>query len=195
MLDVKYLCLHPSCCANCREGVITVDEETFNTLSAFYPEETPSEARAAHAGWAFNRAYKLVSVTRLDEGVNELHTNVVITAAEIRMRQGDPIALLMNDHQAVLKTMARIEDQRARREVDALWVSTREFENEIMLHSGLKEEEVLLPMLISRLPFERTCGHHQEEHREIVSILHACSALEDGDINDGVIRSVMVSLE
>ncbi|MBI5235508.1 MAG: hemerythrin domain-containing protein [Deltaproteobacteria bacterium] len=196
MLDVRYQCLHPSCCANCREGVITVDEEAFVELCAFYPEEDVFRSPRGACRLGFNRAYKLVSVKRLDEGVNELHTEVVITAAQIRKRQNDPIALLMNEHQSILKLMARIEEQRARREVDALWASTREFENEIMLHSGLKEEEVLLPMLMSRLPLgEGLAVIIREEHREIVSILHAFRcALEDGDINDGVLGSVMMSL-
>jgi hypothetical protein len=43
----------------------------------------------------------------------------------------------------------------SKRDIDALWVSTVDLENDLNLHSGKKEEEVVLPALCSLMPWPR----------------------------------------
>lgn len=108
----------------------------------------------------------------------------------------DPIAVLMAEHDLVLEKAQRVEEQLVARDLDGLWVATNDLDNILHLHSGIKEEEVLFPALRGLVPFgEGLVVCINEDHREIVSLVHAFrEALRDDTINDKVIGSAIVAL-
>ncbi|OGQ57847.1 MAG: hypothetical protein A3J24_02040 [Deltaproteobacteria bacterium RIFCSPLOWO2_02_FULL_53_8] len=196
MVDIKYRCLHQSCCVNCREGLITVEEAVYNQLIAESVEKDVIKSPKGACRMGFRQPYKILKADRqevVDEDTSEISPYVTSpTEAE----EG-PIALLMAEHREIIKKIGVIEDHLRIRDIDALWVSTCDMENMLNLHSGCKEEDVALPILNEAVAFGHALGAIvKEEHREILSLIHAFrSALQDGDINDAIIRSMIVSLK
>lgn len=186
MLEIKYQCTHKSCYVNCREGVLGIEEETFNQLKAESPEERIFRSPKGICRMGFKQLFKVISMKRDDP--NEVPQ---FDPSE------DPFHILMEEHKEVIRKLDIVEGHLAKRDVEALWASTNDLENEIMLHSGIKEEEVLFPAMQDVIPFGTTLTDIiKEDHREVVSIMHSFRcALEDGDINDSVLISMIVSLK
>lgn len=187
MLEIKYRCMHPSCCVNCREGLIGIEEDLFNELSSQYEEKELFRSPRGICRLGFSQPFKVIRMSNKAEAAPEQ----AAVAPET-----DPIAILMAEHKAILGKLEGIEDQVRKRDVDGLWVSTADIENALIIHSAKKEEEVLFPALSDLMPLgQGLVSIIKEDHREILSLLHAFrSALEDGDILDGLIRSMTVSL-
>ncbi|MBI5563028.1 MAG: hemerythrin domain-containing protein [Deltaproteobacteria bacterium] len=194
-VDIKYRCLHPSCCVNCREGLITVEAELFDRLIAESAEKDVIKSPKGACRLGFRQPYKIIKVERQEAPADAAPIQPYVTSPT-KADEG-PIALLMAEHRDILKLLSVIEEHLRIRDIDALWVSTVDLENALNLHSGRKEEDVVLPILSEILPFGDGLGAIvKEEHREIVSLLHAFrAAMQDGDINDGIIRSMIVSLK
>lgn len=190
MLEIKYRCMHPSCCVNCREGLIGIDEGLFQDLSSFYEDKELFRSPHGICRLGFSQAFKVITMTKEAEGGQ--------TAAEELPLTEDPIAILIEEHRKIISLMESIQNEHLRkRDMDGLWAATAELENHITLHSGLKEEEALFPALRDLLPFgEGLVAIVKEEHREIMSLLHNFrKALEEDNIMDGIIRSMIVSLK
>lgn len=109
----------------------------------------------------------------------------------------DPIAHLIAEHNKVLEKVERVEEHLVKRDIGGLWVSTADLDNIMHLHGGIKEEEILFPALRGLVPFgEGLVACIKEDHREIVSLLYSFrEALKDGNINDKIIGSSLVSLK
>lgn len=187
MVEVKYRCLHPSCCVNCREGVIGIDEGLFKELSSHCKEEGLFRSPHGICRLGFSQTFKVLKLEDLNEAAGN----------EEVLPENNPIAVLIAEHRMILKKIVAIEAQVAKRDIDALWISTADIENTLNLHSGRKEEEVVLPALCELMPLAETLSAIiKEDHREVLSLLHAFrEALVDGMILDELIRSMMVSLK
>lgn len=196
MVDIKYRCLHQSCCVNCREGLITVEEAVYEELIAQSVEKDVIKSPKGACRMGFRQPYQILKAER-QEVVEEDTSTVSPYVTSPTVAEDGPIALLMQEHREILKKVAVIEEHLRIRDIDALWISTCDMENTLNLHSGRKEEDVVLPIISELLPFGHALGAIvKEEHREIVSLVHAFrSALQDGDINDAIIRSMIVSLK
>ncbi len=190
-LEIKYRCLHPSCCVNCREGYLWMDSDAFNSSLGQNGEKDSFRSPRGICRMGFRQPFRAVKV----EVMQAVAKDDDEAASEADL-QGDPIAILMNEHRLILKTLDRIEEHLRKRDMDALWAATKEIENDLMLHSGTKEEDVVLPVLSEMMPLgEGLVMIIKEDHREILSLLYAFrTALKGGDINDGVIGSMIVSL-
>lgn len=194
MLEIRYRCLHPSCCVNCREGLVAVDEAQFQELDAKYPEPDVFKSPKGACRIGFSQRFKAISVEKTVYKEDEELIKILVAKPECCSK--DPIAILMSEHKKIRKTLELIEDQVKRRDVDALWASTVELGNELTLHSVKKEEEVLFPSITGLVPLGETLvSIIKEEHSEVVSLLHNFrETLRDGVIMDGIIDSMMVSL-
>ncbi|MCC6502625.1 MAG: hemerythrin domain-containing protein [Deltaproteobacteria bacterium] len=189
LLEIMYKCMHNSCYVNCREGILTVEEGRFKELSS-PTEEGVFKSPRGICRMGFSQPFKVVKMQVLgsgvpfDSGVSQLDPSQ------------NPLLILVEEHKMINGKLEKIEEQLKKRDLDALWVSTRELENELVLHSGIKEEEVLFGLTKGLLPFGETLQDIiKEEHREIITLLHNFrEAIEIGEINDGIIDSVIVSL-
>lgn len=195
MVDIKYKCLHPSCVVNCREGFITLDQETYSRLKAYYEDDSTFRSPKGICRMGFNQPFKAVTVEAVAE--SDVQVNEAQHGASSLSIENDPVAILMAEHQQVLKTLGVIEEQMRKRDINALWVSTAELENEIMLHSVRQEEDVLFPLLSDLLPLgEGLVSIVKEDHRELMTLMHSFrSGLADGEILDGLGLSILVNLK
>lgn len=191
VLEIQYICKHPSCIVNCREGIVDVDEETFAELSAAIPEEGMFKSPRGKCRMGFSQTFQVVEIRKAGEVRQE---DVADTGG---VDQEDPISVLMHEHNEVLKLLDRIETQLRKRDLSALWVTSAELEDELTLHSIEKEEEVLFPILKNLLPLgEGLVAIVKEDHMEVMNLLHAFrDGLADGDIFDGIINSVITNLK
>ncbi len=189
MLEIKYECQHKSCYVNCREGILCLEEELFADLSAAFPEEGIFRSPKGVCRLGFSQPFKAVRLQKLGAGQIE-------EASSALDPQDNPLLLLVEEHKAINKALEKVEEHIRKRDMDDLWVSTKELENDLVLHSGIKEEEVLFGLSKGLLPFGETlCDIIKEEHREVISLLHNFrAALEINELNDGIIDSVIVSL-
>ncbi|MBI5902665.1 MAG: hemerythrin domain-containing protein [Deltaproteobacteria bacterium] len=189
MIEVKYRCQREACCVNCKEGFIKMSEELFNDLASGFEgrEFFKSPRDACRLG--FTQTYKVVKIDKLDS-----------TGAE-KAAKGpaveNPISLLKDDHQEILKKLAIVEWHLTKRDVDGLWQSTCDLKNHLLLHSAKKEEEVLFPIMKDLIPIgDGLVAIMHEDHSEVLSLLHAFrESLEDGTILDSIIVSTMVGLK
>jgi len=187
-LEIRYRCMHPSCVVNCREGVIALDEEYFKDLSSQYEEEDMFRSPKGFCRLGFSQPYKVLTLeTIVEEEPEEL---------DPELEDADPIGLLMAEHRDILGMLEKLESLVRKRDAHALWAYTAEVENVLMIHSGLKEEEVLFPAIKSVMELSDVLVTIiKEDHREILSLLHNFrTALQEGDLIDGCIRSMIVSL-
>ncbi|MCK4846474.1 MAG: hemerythrin domain-containing protein [Deltaproteobacteria bacterium] len=190
MVDVQYECLNPSCQVYCKKGVIVLEESYFNELSEAMEGENIFRGPQGHCRMGFSQPYKAISVTEASndevEGANSDVVNM----------EKNPIKVLMDEHQEVLRKLDTLEDQIRQRDVEGLWVTTAAVENDIILHSIKKEESVLFPLVEGKISMgSRLIGIMDEDHREFITLLHAYRCgLQDGEMLDGIIRSVIVNL-
>lgn len=189
ILEIKYKCLHPSCVVNCRDGVLAMPEELFNSLKGHYPDETTFRSPKGVCRLGFNQAYRAVAIiAEQDTGHGE----------ETHGHEGcghDPISLLSADHEVIIKKLDAIEQQIKMRDSNTLWVTTTDLENTIMLHSIYKEEDVLFPFLQDLPLGDGLVSIIKEDHREMVTLMHSFrTGLAEGRILDGLGMSILVCL-
>ncbi len=192
-IDIRYRCLHPSCCVNCREGYLTMNEGLFKELSASCEEGVFKSPRGA-CRLGYSQMFKAVSVQTISDAAAE---GSVSQANAGDKPINDPISLLVEEHRSILKIVVEIEDQVRTRDVEALWISTNKLANHLHAHSALKEEEVLFPAMRGLVTFgEGLVSTIKEDHREVLSLLHTVrDALRDNEILDGIVKSMIVSLK
>lgn len=190
ILDIKYRCLHPSCVVNCREGAISLDEQTFNKLKAYYEDEATFRSPRGSCRLGFSQPYKAVEVSEYAGDDDEQAQDPRERGVE------DPIALLMDEHQEILKKLDKVDAHIRKRDVDGLWVSTCDLENAINMHSLHKEEEVLFPIIGTVVPLgEGLVTIMREDHRELMSLLHKFRiSLVNDEIQNGIATSILVNL-
>ncbi|CAG1065880.1 hypothetical protein BAC1_01472 [uncultured bacterium] len=189
LLEIMYKCMHNSCYVNCREGILTVEEGRFKELSS-KDEEGVFKSPRGICRMGFSQNFQVVKMQHLGSGVPFDQGTSQLDPSE------NPLIILVEEHKAINARLEKIEEHLKKRDLDALWVATRELENDLVLHSGIKEEEVLFGLTQGLLPFGETLQDIiKEEHREIITLLHNFrEALEIGELNDGIIDSVIVSL-
>jgi len=190
---VTYRCLHPSCVVFCREGILTMDEELFNDLLASAEGDDVFRSPRNTCRLGFSQNFKVEGIESVED---EKPAAEQVEKHEPSLESDNPLEILAAEHRNVLKKLEEIELQLRRRDVDGLWASTAELENDITLHSVQKEETVLFPMVKDMLPLaEGLIAMVQEDHREFMTLLFSFrNALVDGDILDGLARSIIVNL-
>jgi hemerythrin-like domain-containing protein len=190
---VTYRCLHPSCVVFCREGILTMDEELFNDLLASAEGDDVFRSPRNTCRLGFSQNFKVEGIESIE---GERPSAEQVEKHEPSLESDNPLEILAAEHRNVLKKLEEIELQLRRRDVEGLWVSTAELENDITLHSVQKEETVLFPMVKDMLPLaEGLIAMVQEDHREFMTLLFSFrNALVDGDILDGLARSIIVNL-
>ncbi|MDH4226226.1 MAG: hemerythrin domain-containing protein [Deltaproteobacteria bacterium] len=190
-LSVEYTCKHPSCQVFCKKGEIAIEKSYFEELSAEIPEEGVFKSPNGACRMGFSQPFKAVRVVPMTEEAMQAKAAEAEKASE-----KDPIARLSAEHQEVLKKLDIIEDQVRLRDVEGLWISTAAVENDIILHSIKKEEEVLFPLVRERIPMgSALIAIMDEDHREFISLLHGFRyALQEDAIEDGLVRSLMINL-
>ncbi|MFQ5585735.1 MAG: hemerythrin domain-containing protein [Thermodesulfobacteriota bacterium] len=193
-LKIKYRCLHPSCQVFCKKGELTLDDENFGELTAAYDEESVFKSPRNYCRLGFAQPFKAVS---MEEVVPSYPGEDA--SADAQQSQGeitDPLDMLKGEHQGVLKKLDAIEEQIRRRDLDALWLTTAAVENDIVLHSIMKEEQALFPAIENVIPMGPSLiSIMHEDHKEFLSLLHALrAALQDGEVLDGIANSIIVNL-
>lgn len=196
LLAIKYRCQHPSCqIKSCREGLIEIEEELFDQLKGSYPEdEGLIKSPRGLCRMGFPQPLQILSINR--GGVAGEHAEAG-GIAEVTEKSGpDPIEILKAEHLSVLRNLDRIEEQICKRDIEGLWKTTAEVEDEITLHSIEKEELVLLPLLEKSYPSGASeVAIIKEDHRELMALLHSFrTGLREGDILDSVAYSMIVNL-
>ena len=193
ILEIQYKCMHPSCVVNCREGVLAMDEELYNDLLSSCEGEGVFKSPRGACRMGFSQKFQTLAVEEDRDADGEAGADAEDAALD---PSEDPVKILVAEHQVILEKLDEIEGHMRRRDCDALWVSTAEIQNEIMLHSVHKEEDVLFPLLHEVLPLaDGLITVVKEDHRELMTLLHSFRiALVDGDILDGIGRSIVVNL-
>ena len=193
ILEIQYKCMHPSCVVNCREGVLAMDEELYNDLLSSCEGEGVFKSPRGACRMGFSQKFQTLAVEEDRDADGEAGADAEDAALD---PSEDPVKILIAEHQVILEKLDEIEGHMRRRDCDALWVSTAEIQNEIMLHSVHKEEDVLFPLLHEVLPLaDGLITVVKEDHRELMTLLHSFRiALVDGDILDGIGRSIVVNL-
>lgn len=190
ILKVKYQCQHPSCQVYCKRGQVTVSESDYAELHAFYPEDGIFKSPREICKMGFSQPFKAISV---EEAGTE---NVAEREDVVADPTNDPIEMLKAEHLGVIEKLNTLEAQVRKRDIDGLWVTTAAVEDDIMLHSVNKEEAVLFPHLAARMPMgDAYMQIMHEDHKEFMSLLHSFRcALQEDEILDGIINSVIVNL-
>jgi len=187
LFEIKYKCLHESCFASCKKGNLSLEESEFNKLSS-YEDKSLLKSPKGICKLGFTQKFK---IEKVKDSLSKKDNNEIITD-----NSSDPIEILIQEHQIVLELLDRIETHIRRRNVDGLWTSVCELENEITLHSIVKEEGVLFPLLENvGSQIIAFLGIIKEDHREVFSFLHSFkSALIDNEILDGIGHSLVANL-
>jgi hemerythrin-like domain-containing protein len=193
-IELKYRCMHPSCVVNCREGEISVEQGLFEQLSAAYDEEGLFKSPKGVCRMGFSQPFKVLEIK---DGTDSVEQQPVSSKEKAEGLEEDPIRILVEEHKGVIKILDEIDRHLRIRDIDALWVATAQLENEVVLHSIKKEEEVLMPLLKDLMPLaEGLIAIVKEDHREMLSLLHAIrKGLAEGDIFDGMALSMNTNLK
>src|SRR4030066_1131570 len=189
-LRIKYRCQHPDCQIKiCRTGEIDIDEMEFIELSSSTVDKTLFKSPRGICRLGFAQTFKALDVRNVS-GISE--DSVVETDAD----EVNPVSILREEHQRVLRRLDVIEDMILRRDIDGLWINMAEVENDIVLHSIRKEEGVLFPLLVKLDPVnEKYIVFIKEDHRELIVLLHAVrKAMCQDEIPDNVLRSALSNL-
>ena len=189
-LRIKYRCQHPDCQIKiCRTGEIDIDEMEFIELSSSTVDKTLFKSPRGICRLGFAQTFKALDVRNVS-GISE--DSVVETDAD----EVNPVSILREEHQRVLRRLDVIEDMILRRDIDGLWINMAEVENDIVLHSIRKEEGVLFPLLVKLDPVnEKYIEIIKEDHRELIVLLHAVrNAMCEDEIPDNVLRSALSNL-
>jgi len=170
-----------------------MDEELYNDLLSSCEGEGVFKSPRGACRMGFSQKFQTLAVEEDRDADGEAGADAEDAALD---PSEDPVKILVAEHQVILEKLDEIEGHMRRRDCDALWVSTAEIQNEIMLHSVHKEEDVLFPLLHEVLPLaDGLITVVKEDHRELMTLLHSFRiALVDGDILDGIGRSIVVNL-
>ena len=193
MIKVKYRCLHPSCQVFCKKGELLLEESVFSELSAALEAGDTFKSPRDVCRLGFSQPFSVVSI----EGEGTAAETGGAEAGVEDSKSEDPLEVLMAEHGEVLKKLDRIEEQVRKRDVDGLWITTAAVENDIMLHSMTKEEKVLFPAVRDLIPMGPSLlAIMHEDHEEFIALLHSVrGALQDGDIQDGILGSIVANLK
>ncbi len=195
LLEIKYRCQHPSCqIKSCREGFIEIEEELFDQLKGSYEDEGLFKSPRGLCRMGIPQPLKILSINM--GGVAGEQEKAGRATGGTEKSGPDPIEILKAEHQVVLRNLDRIEEQIRKRDIEGLWKTIAEVEDEIILHSIEKEEVVLLPLLEKVYPFGAgEVAIIKEDHRELLALLHSFrTGLKEGDILDSVAYSMIANL-
>ncbi len=199
VLYVKYECMHPSCVVHCRRGEFDIVEGLFNELSDFYKDKEGSfKSPKEICRLGFPQEFRALKVRAVNDG--EVISDVAPECTtEIYSDTGDDpgvIKLLKKEHQHIMDILDRIEIEIQSRDVQALWISSADLVNDILLHSNKKEELAFFPHLKGLLPMaEGVVSIIKEDHAEFFTVLESFrDSLEEGYLMDGLARSVVTNL-
>ncbi len=192
ILEIKYHCQHPSCQVFCKRGELVMPEAEFNELKAAIDGEDIFKSPRVICRMGFSQPFKALSVTELTEDAQEQDSEANL----LDLAKTNPLAALVIEHREVTRLLDRFENDVRKRDIDAMWITSRLLENEIMLHSIHKEEEILFPLIAKQAPQSSAAMNViLEDHKEFLSLLHSCRcALQHGDILDGIISSIITNL-
>ncbi|MEE9591631.1 MAG: hemerythrin domain-containing protein [Thermodesulfobacteriota bacterium] len=195
LLKIRYKCLHPSCQVFCKGGEFSLDESTFNELAAAFDDKSVFKSPRNACRLGYSQPFKIVSVEEDRTSIEEM--DMAGDASCALDESTDLIEILKAEHRGVLKKLDLIEEQLKKRDVDGLWITTAAIENDILFHSILKEEQALFPAVEAKIPMGPSLiAIMHEDHKEFLSLLHALrSGLRDGDILDGIARSIIMNLK
>lgn len=199
ILCVKYECMHPSCVVHCRRGEFDIVEDLFNELSDFYKDKEGSfKSPKEICRMGFPQEFRALKVHNIKDDALLSEVAAECTT-EIYSDTGDDpgcIKHLKVEHRKILDILDRIDIEIQSRDVDALWVSSADLVNDILLHSNKKEELVLFPHLKGLLPMAKgVVSIIKEDHAEFFTILESFrDSLEEGYMMDGLARSVVTNL-
>lgn len=192
VLSIKYKCLHPSCVVFCKKGTLDLVESEFLELNAAYKEKDKFKSPKNGCRMGFDQPFKAISISEVSDA-----TCLTKDSGKEKNKSGvDPIRVLKEEHIVLLKKLDELEDLVRKRDIDNLWYKVADIENDIMLHSVEKEEQLLFPYVIKNVPMGIAyINIINEDHREFISLLHSFRcALQEDDILDGIISSVIVNL-
>lgn len=188
-LTIKYQCTHPSCQVFCKKGEINIEESFFNELRSVAKEDDTFKSPSTACRMGFAQIFKVLSVEEARKGGDA-------GPSKEKVNEKDPLWMLSDEHRHVLAKLEIIEEQVRKRDIEGLWETTASVENDIILHAIKKEEGVLFPLVESRISMgEGLVAIMKEDHVEFISILHGFRCgLQDGDIQDGLVTSLIVNL-
>ncbi|MDD5435390.1 MAG: hemerythrin domain-containing protein, partial [Nitrospira sp.] len=195
ILEVKYKCLHQSCqIKKCKQGVLHIDESLFKQLSESFEDQQHFKSPRGYCRLGFGQTLQVVG---MKEASDEEEQQEELSAEEKEIKRlTDPMEILKEEHNVVLKKLELIEQLIKRRDLDGLWITVSEIEDDIILHSIKKEEGILFPMLEKASSL--TSGEisiMKEDHRELAALLQSIKdGLREGDILDGVFGSALAHL-
>ena len=119
----------------------------------------------------FAQPFKALSVS--EEDLNE-DGEIIEEEVSEEAEKNNPITLLKNEHKHVIEVLETFEHHLKKRDIPALWLSATDLENEIMLHSIMKEEQGLFPVIAGKVPMvEAYMAIVLEDHKEFLSLLHS----------------------
>lgn len=189
-LRIKYRCQHPDCQIKiCRTGEIDVDETEYAEMSLSADDKTLFKSPRGICRLGFAQTFKALEV----RNVLDISDDADI---ETFSEELNPVTILREEHQRVLRRLDVVEDMILRRDINGLWTVMAEVENDIVLHSIRKEEGVLFPLLIKLDPMnDKYIEIIKEDHRELMALLHSVrDAMCEDDIPDNVLRSALSNL-
>ncbi|MBI5599553.1 MAG: hemerythrin domain-containing protein [Deltaproteobacteria bacterium] len=197
LLSIKYQCQQPHCQVFCQKGAILLEESEFERLSARAGAgEGTFKSPSGVCRMGFSQTFKVVNIEEAREAGRQAAGDVAAAGVKAADAGKDPLARLSEEHKGVLKKLDIISRQVLKRDIDGLWHTTAAVENDILLHSIKKEEEVLFPLIEDRVPMgPALITIMKEDHRELIALLHAFRCgLQDGEILDGLVNSLVVNL-
>ncbi|MEE8574374.1 MAG: hemerythrin domain-containing protein [Thermodesulfobacteriota bacterium] len=188
ILTVKYQCQHPSCQVFCMKGEFTLGESYLEELKEAYEEADLMKSPRAACRLGFAQPFKIVSVEDADFSDPP--------EVEDESASSGVVAILKAEHLEVIKRLDIMEEHLRKRDVEALWISSSKLENEIMLHSILKEEGALFPGVTKKLSMgEAYMQIIHEDHKEFISLLSTFrNSLQHDEILNGIVNSLIVNL-
>jgi hypothetical protein len=191
MLKIKYQCLHPSCQVYCGKGELTLEKSQFEELLTAFDEKQKFKSPRGVCRLGFSQPFKALST--VEKSTEGAEASMEAPGDKVG---SDPLEVLKEEHKEGLKKLDFIEEQIRRRDITRLWESTADVENFIILHAIKTEEEVLFPIVLKKAPEELTFIQIvYEDHKEFLSLLHSFRCgLQEGEILDGIINSLMVNL-
>ncbi len=192
VLSIKYKCLHPSCVVFCKKGTLDLEESEFLDLKAAFKEKDKFKSPKNGCRMGFDQPFKIISISETSDSIYIAND----TGYSKDINKVDPIEELKEEHRILLKKLDELEDLVRKRDIDKLWYKVADIENDIMLHSVEKEEQLLFPYIIKNVPLGVAyINIINEDHKEFMSLLHSFRcALQENEILDGIINSVVVNL-
>lgn len=190
MVNVTYLCQHPSCQVFCKKGEFVMTESYYQELYDAVEDEGcfKSPPRACRMG--FSQQYKVVEVREEIEGAD-----VELTPTKPKLVH-NIFKTLVDEHAGVSEKLDCIEMDARKRDLEALWATSAALQDDIILHSIKKEEDALFPVVTKKIEAGSfLLPIMKEDHVEFVSMLHGFRcALQDGEILDGVLTTLLVNM-